>query len=83
VPTFEFKGSLKAEEGDMADVAYDALKAYFNDYLSRKPEDEAAPSGEELLQDEQPSKTAHLEMPQPKASSAPMDLNDDNFDLPF
>jgi hypothetical protein len=82
VPTFEFKGSLKAEEGQMADEAYDSLKGYLNDYLSRKPEDNA-PSEEELLQDEQPSKTAHLETPQAKASSAPLDLNEDSYELPF
>ena len=85
VPTFEFKGSLKAEEGEMADEAYDALKAYFNDYLTRKPEDEAAPSGDELLEDEQPSKVAHLETSPSKKVAAPTSLDDtdDSFDLPF
>ena len=67
----------------MADQAYDSLKSYFNDYFSRKPED-SAPSADELLQEEAvPNKTAHLETPQPKASS-PMALNEDeSFDLPF
>jgi hypothetical protein len=83
VPAFEFKGSLKSEEADMADQAYDSLKSYFNDYFSRKPED-SAPSADELLQEEAvPNKTAHLETPQPKASS-PMALNeDDPYELPF
>ncbi len=64
VPAFEFKGSLKETEGQMADAAYDVLKAYFNDYLSRKPED-AAPSADELLEEEAApaSKAAHLDTP--------------------
>ena len=83
VPAFEFKGSLKAEDGDMADQAYDSLKAYFNDYLSRKPED-AAPSADELLQEEEaPSKTAHLETKPMKPAPSPLAIEDDSFDLPF
>jgi hypothetical protein len=82
IPTFEFKGSLKAEEGEMADAAYETIKAYFNDYLNRKPEDEAAPSGDELLEDEQPSKTAVLEQPK-KAAASFMNEDEDSFEMPF
>lgn len=83
VPAFEFKGSLKAEDGDMADQAYDSLKAYFNDYLSRKPED-AAPSADELLQEEEaPSKTAHLETKPMKPAPSPLAIEEDSYDLPF
>lgn len=83
IPAFEFKGSLKAEEGDMADQAYEQLKAYFSDYLSRKPED-SAPSADELLQEEDAvSKTAHLETPPAAAKSASPLAIEDEMELPF
>ncbi len=79
IPAFEFKGSLKEAEGEMADAAYDQIKAYFNDYLSRKPED-AAPSADELLAEEAiPNKTAHVE---PSKAAAPLAIEDE-MELPF